>query len=161
MTARYSRSSNAVAVRQAKAADVARIVHMLWDDEQGRRRESTLPENAGTYLSAFEQIERDPNSHVFVATLDDVVVGCLQLTILPGLSYRGTTRALIEDVRVAKSSRGQGIGSHLLSFAEARAADLGCSMIELFVHDSRSDAHRFYETAGYSGVHRGFRKKLG
>ena len=146
--------------RRANAADVATIIHMLWDDEQGRQRESVLQDQASTYLSAFELIERDPNSQILVAAIDDTVVGCLQLTVIPGLSYQGVKRALVEDVRVVKSHRGHGIGNQMLTFAEAKAMELGCGLIELFVHDGRSDAHRFYESAGYTGAHRGFRKNL-
>jgi GNAT superfamily N-acetyltransferase len=156
-----SKSSGAIAVRPAKAADVSAIVHLLWDDEQGRQRETISQDQISTYLSAFEQIERDPNSQVLLATLEDAVIGSLQLTVIPGLSYRGIKRALVEDVRVSQSCRGQGIGSLLLAHAEAIATELGCGLIELFVHGSRDDAHRFYESAGYTGAHRGFRKNLG
>lgn len=152
--------SDSVVVRRANAADVAIIVQMLWDDDEGRQRESISKNQASTYLSAFEQIERDPNSQVLVATINNTVVGCLQLTVIPGLSYRGVNRALVEDVRVLKSHRGRGIGNQMLAFAEAKATELGCGLIELFVHDGRSDAHRFYENAGYIGAHRGFRKHL-
>lgn len=161
MKTSQSKPSCAVAVRHAKADDVTAIVHMLWDDGQGRQRESAAPEQASTYISAFEQIERDPNSQLFVATLDEAVVGCLQLTVIPGLSYQGVGRALVEDVRVAECCRGQGIGGHLLAHAETQAMDLGCGLIELFVHNGRKDAHRFYDSAGYAGAHRGFRKHLG
>ena len=155
-----SKLSGVVATRRANAADIATMVHMLWDDEQGRQRESISQDQASIYRSAFDQIERDPNSQVLVATIDDTVIGCLQLTIIPGLSYQGIKRALVEDVRVAKSHRGQGIGHQMLAFAEAQATDLGCGLIELFVHEGRGAAHRFYESAGYIGAHRGFRKKL-
>jgi GNAT superfamily N-acetyltransferase len=161
MKTSQSKPPGAVAVRHATAEDVPEIVQLLWDDEQGRQRESTSLEQASNYLSAFEQIECDPNSQLFVATLDEAVVGCLQLTVIPGLSYRGIRRALVEDVRVAQSYRGRGLGGHLLSYAEAQATDLGCGLVELFVHSNRNDAHRFYERARYTGAHRGFRKKLG
>lgn len=160
MKTSQSKSSGAVEVRRAKAADVSAIVQLLWDDEQGRRREAVSQDQADTYLSAFEQIERDPNSQVFIATLDGAVIGCLQLTVIPGLSYRGARRALVEDVRVVHFCRNRGIGHHLLAYAEAQATEVGCDLIELFVHGSRDDAHRFYESAGYTGAHRGFRKKL-
>ncbi|SDX91707.1 Ribosomal protein S18 acetylase RimI [Ruegeria halocynthiae] len=152
--------SGAIALRHAQTADVPAIVHMLWDDEQGRQRETISQDQANTYLSAFEQIERDPNSQVLVATLEDTVIGSLQLTVIPGLSYQGVKRALVEDLRVAQSNRGQGVGRQLLAYAEAMATDLGCDLLELFVHGSRDGAHRFYERAGYTGAHRGFRKNL-
>lgn len=149
-----------VTIRAATVSDVPDIVRLLWDDKQGRRRESILREDSATYVSAFELIETDPNSQVFVATHHAAVVGCLQLTVIPGLSYRGIRRAVIEDVRVERSCRGRGVGDFLLAHAEARASGLGCKLIELFVHCERDDAHRFYERAGYTGAHRGFRKTL-
>jgi GNAT superfamily N-acetyltransferase len=152
--------TNAVQIRISTNADVSEITRLLWDDEQGRKRESISPENATVYQSAFEQIERDPNSQVFVATLEGAVIGCLQLTVIPGLSYRGVRRALIEDVRVAGSVRGRGVGGLLLGHAEAHVIKLGCKLVELFVHGQRTNAHRFYEKAGYIGAHRGFRKEL-
>lgn len=154
-------NTNSVQMRIATKSDVPEITLLLWDDEQGRKRESIALEDAATYLSAFEQIERDLNSRVFVATLESAVTGCLQLTVFPGLSYRGVRRALIEDVRVEKSCRGLGIGRILLAYAEAEAEKLGCKLMELFVHSDRDNAHRFYENAGYTGAHRGFRKVLG
>jgi GNAT superfamily N-acetyltransferase len=67
---------------------------------------------------------------------------------------------MVEDVRVERSYRGRGIGGLLLSHAEAQATELGCKLVELFVHGDRDDTHRFYERAGYTGAHRGFRKAL-
>jgi GNAT superfamily N-acetyltransferase len=147
-------------IRFARASDVPNITRLLWDDEQGRQRESLSAQDAFNYASAFERIERDSNSQLFVATSDDAVIGCLQLTVIPGLSYRGVSRALVEDVRVDRSYRGQGIGERLLSHSEAHAIGLGCGLMELFVHGERNDAHRFYEREGYVGAHRGFRKVL-
>jgi GNAT superfamily N-acetyltransferase len=129
--------ANNVIIRTARASGIPEITRMLWDDEQGRARESVSTEDSAAYLSAFEQIEGDPNSQVFVATLDGAVVGCLQLTVIPGLSYRGVRRALVEDVRVERSCRDRGIGGLLLAHAESQATDLGCGLIELFVHGDR------------------------
>ena len=67
----------------------------------------------------------------------------------------------VEDVRVATYCRGRGVGSQLLAHAATQARDLGCNLIELFVHEDRDNAHRFYEQSGYTGVHRGYRKQLG
>lgn len=151
-----------VTIRPAEAADVPAIVRLLWDDEQGQARESVAEADADAYRAAFSRIEQDQNTELLVAQEADggSVVGCLQLTVIPGLSYRGVMRALVEDVRVARHRRGGGIGALLLRHAEARAAERGCGLIELFVHAGRHDAHRFYERAGYGGAHRGFRKRL-
>tara|TARA_R110002110_G_scaffold408536_1_gene630185 strand:- start:153 stop:620 length:468 start_codon:yes stop_codon:yes gene_type:complete len=150
-----------VEVRNARASDVPEMIRLLWDDEQGRQRESLSPEDITAYQTAFREVENDPSSQLFVAIHGRTVIGCLQLTVIPGLSYRGARRSLVEDVRVAQSFRGRGIGGLLLTHAETEAIALGCKLTELFVHSDRDDAHRFYAQAGYAGVHRGFRKALG
>ena len=79
------------------------------------------------YFRAFEAVDRDPNIQLVVAEQGDgVVVGCLQLCILPGLSSQGASRGLIEDVRVAAQCRSRGIGEQLVQWAiaEARAKQL-------------------------------------
>lgn len=149
-----------VTIRAATVSDVPDIVRLLWDDEQGRARESVASDEADTYLSAFRRVEDDPNTQLFVALCDDVLVGCVQLTLIPGLSYRGIRRALVEDVRVSGTCRGRGIGGLILAHVEAVARKHGCELIELFVHGERDQAHRFYDKAGYAGAHRGFRKTL-
>ncbi|MEL7093476.1 MAG: GNAT family N-acetyltransferase [Pseudomonadota bacterium] len=147
--------------RDARADDVATLVKLLSDDPVGRTRESDAPQDATTYHAAFAAIDGDPNSRLIVATQGDCVIGFLQITVIPGLSYRGTRRALIEDVRVAAGHRGHGIGAALMRHAEALAHADGCGLVELFAHEDRTAAHRFYEAQGYAASHRGFRKRLG
>jgi hypothetical protein len=52
-----------------------------------------------------------------VVELDSKVVGVLQLTYIPYITYRGSWRALIEGVRVDSSLRASGIGRKLLTWA--------------------------------------------
>lgn len=152
--------TDAIEIRTATVDDVPEVIRLLWDDDHGRNRESIASDDVAAYQSAFREIESDTNSQVIVACQQGVVVGCLQITIIPGLSYRGVHRALIEDVRVDRSCRSRGIGKRLLDHAEAKAIERDCELLELFVHSDRDDAHRFYERAGYLGAHRGFRKIL-
>ena len=83
------------------------------------------------------------------------MVGCLQLCILPGLSSQGTSRALIEDVRVASHCRSRGIGEQLVQWAVAEARARGCKVVELLTHHSRVDAQRFYKRLGFARSHLG------
>ncbi|WP_368905275.1 GNAT family N-acetyltransferase [Taklimakanibacter lacteus] len=69
-------------------------------------------------------------------------------------------RALIEDVRVARAHRGHKIGHRLLEWAISEARRRHCRLIELFVHETRSSARRFYSQLGLKDSHRGMRLPL-
>jgi len=153
--------TDTVTVRLAERADLAEIVRLLWDDDLGKRRENLSETAMESYRSAFDEISEDANSALLVAADNGRIIGCLQLTMISGLSYQGIRRCLIEDVRVATSQRGRGIGARLMEKAEALAVSRGCKLMELFVHSDRLPAHRFYERQGYGGHHRGFRKTVG
>jgi ribosomal protein S18 acetylase RimI-like enzyme len=145
-----------ITIRRARREDVGIIVAMLADDLLGRARErleDPLPES---YFKAFEKVDRDPNIQLVVAQDGDgAVVGCLQLCILPGLSSQGASRGLIEDVRVAASRRGRGIGEQMVQWAVAQARAGGCKLVELLTHGTRLDAQRFYARLGFQPSHVG------
>jgi N-acetylglutamate synthase-like GNAT family acetyltransferase len=103
-----------VAIRRARRDDVGAIVTMLADDALCRARERIEDPLPAPYFEAFDRVDRDPNLELVVAEEQGIVVGCLQLCILPGLSSQGASRALIEDVRVASHRRGRGIGEQLV-----------------------------------------------
>jgi GNAT superfamily N-acetyltransferase len=149
---------NDLVIRRATASDVATIVAMIADDQLGATREST--DDLTPYLAAFEQIDTDPNQLLIVAERNDEVIGTLQLTIIPGLSRRGSTRGLIEAVRVAASARGAGLGSRLIQWAVEESRTRGCALVQLTSDKTRTDAHRFYTNLGFENTHEGFKLKL-
>jgi GNAT superfamily N-acetyltransferase len=130
-------------VRAATKDDVPEIVAMLADDPLGAQRES--PAALTPDLAALERLSGDPNQHLMVAVRGGRVVGTLQLTIIAGLSRRGSTRSIIEGVRVHAAERGSGLGTQLIEWAIA---------------ESRTDAHRFYERLGFEATHVGFKLPL-
>ena len=67
------------------------------------RFETPLPQR---YYDAFEAIDQDDNQEVVVMEDNGELIGTLQLTILPYLTYEGGTRGLIEAVRIAAGRRG-------------------------------------------------------
>ncbi len=146
----------AISVRRARRDDVAAIVAMLADDHLGSARERLDDPLPAAYFNAFDAVERDPNLRLVVAeTGEGRVVGCLQLCVLPGLSSQGASRGLIEDVRVASDCRSRGIGEQLVQWALAEARARGCKLVELFTHNSRVDAQRFYKRIGFAPSHVG------
>jgi GNAT superfamily N-acetyltransferase len=149
---------NDVVIRRATATDVAGIVAMIADDQLGATREST--DDLTPYLRAFDQIDADPNQLLMVAERNYELVGTMQLTIIPGLSRRGSTRGLIEAVRVAAPARGSGLGATLIEWAINEAHTRGCTLVQLTSDKSRTDAHRFYTRLGFANTHEGFKLKL-
>jgi GNAT superfamily N-acetyltransferase len=86
------------------------------------------------------------------------VVGTLQLTAIPGMARRGSTRLLVEAVRVASLKRSSGIGGAMMSWVTGVAAPaLGADLVQLTSDAARSDAHRFYERLGFVASHVGFK----
>ncbi|MFG2838579.1 GNAT family N-acetyltransferase [Streptomyces zaomyceticus] len=145
-------------IRPATAEDIEAIVAMLADDPLGAQRES--PDDLGPYLAAFEVLASDPHQHVVVAVRGDKVVGTLQLTIIPGLSRRGSTRSIIEGVRIHSDERGSGLGTQLIEWAVEESGRRNCQLVQLTSDATRTDAHRFYERLGFEASHVGFKKNL-
>ncbi|CAL9519302.1 MULTISPECIES: GNAT family N-acetyltransferase [Streptomyces] len=145
-------------IRAATADDLPAIVAMLADDPLGAQRES--PDDLTPYRTALARLAADPNQHLVVAVREGRVIGTLQLTIIPGLSHRGATRALIEAVRIHADERGSGLGSKLIEWAIDTSRQLGCRMVQLTSDKTRTDAHRFYERLGFTASHEGFKLRL-
>ncbi len=147
---------SSITIRAARRQDVDVIVRMLADDPLGSGRERLEQPLPPCYFRAFDALERAPHIQLVVAEdTDGIVVGCLQLCILPGLSSQGALRALIEDVRVAAHLRSRGIGERLVQWAIAESRTRDCRLIELFTHNSRLDAQRFYKRLGFQPSHVG------
>ncbi len=147
-------------IRRAERDDLPEIVAMLADDALGATREDVSEPLNSAYLKAFRAIDADPNQFLAVAAHGDEIVGCLQLTFIPGLSRRGAWRAQIESVRVARSARRTGLGRQMFDWAIDMARSRGCSLVQLTTDSTRPEAHRFYETLGFTGSHIGFKLQL-
>ncbi len=148
------------AFRAAVRTDLPDIVRMLADDALGATREAYASPLPASYYAAFDAIDRDPNNELVVAEIDRRVVGVLQLTYIPYMTYRGSWRALIEGVRIESSLRASGIGRKLFTWAIRRAQDRGCKLIQLTSDKARPDAIRFYESLGFVASHEGLKLHL-
>ncbi|HWD57352.1 MAG TPA: GNAT family N-acetyltransferase, partial [Stellaceae bacterium] len=123
-----------VTLRPARRDDVAAIAALLADDALGARRED--PGALNVYLAAFDEIAAQPGNQLVVAEragepASEKIVGCLQLTVIPGLARRGVKRGQIEGVRVAASCRGLGIGERLIRHAIELLRAAGCGLVQL------------------------------
>ncbi len=146
--------------REAKSDDLEFLVEMLADDELGKTRESPGTPIKHGYTTAFDSIQKDPNNELIVCELDGELVGMLQITFIPYLTYIGSWRALIEGVRISSAHRGKGVGSVLFNWAIERAKAKGCLIVELTSDKQRPDAIRFYEKIGFKASHEGMKLRL-
>lgn len=146
--------------RLATREDVPSIVRMLADDELGSQRERYEVPLPDSYYSAFDLIDSDRNHELVVAEREGEVIGTLHLMFLPSVSFQGGLRAQVESVRVEKRYQSQGIGSQMMKWAMERAKQRGAHVVQLTTHQTRVDAHRFYERLGFKGSHLGMKISL-
>jgi ribosomal protein S18 acetylase RimI-like enzyme len=146
--------------REATQADLPQIVRLLAEDPLGAQRERFEEPLPQAYLDAFGRMRRQPGNRILVAVEAATVVGCLQLTVIAGLSRQGLARAQIEGVRVAKDRRGSGIGEALMRHAIEIARAEGCGLVQLTTDRRRAQAHRFYERLGFVASHHGMKLEI-
>lgn len=147
-------------IRTAKLHDLREIVRLLADDELGKTRECFRDPLPQSYIDAFSAIERQEGNMLIVAVEGDDIIGCLQLTYIPGISRQGMLRGQIEGVRVDHRHRGQGVGEALFRYAIDSAREQGCRLVQLTTDKHRQDAHRFYERLGFAPSHEGMKLEL-
>ena len=90
----------------------------------------------------------DATSYIIVAEERNAVVGFINFTTRKTLVHRGPS-GLIDELVVAKTHRGRGVGHRLVEAAVSRCRELGCSEIEVSTETSNMNARRFYVSCGF------------
>ncbi len=146
--------------RRATIQDLPRIVALLAQDDLGITRESLSQELDSRYGDAFERINGDSNQYLMVVErLGEVVASC-HLTLMPSLTFKGSTRLQIEAVRVSMDARGQGVGKWMMKQAIEYGKSQGATIIQLTTNKERPRAKQFYERLGFSASHEGMKVHL-
>ncbi len=147
--------------RKATKKDVPFIIEMLADDNLGRLRENYQDPLPQTYYDAFSNIDKDNNQELIVVINDlNIIVGTLQMSFIPYLTYQGGVRAQIEAVRIKSDQRGQGLGQKMFEWAINRAKERGAHLLQLTTDKKRPEALRFYENLGFVASHEGMKIKF-
>ncbi|MFB6559527.1 GNAT family N-acetyltransferase [Streptomyces sp. NPDC056400] len=158
--------------REATRQDLPAVLALLADEDSVVDPARVVI--GAAHERAFAAIEADPRNEMLVLTdgageaggagsagsAGGVVLGCLQLTYVPGLGQNGQERALVEAVRVRADRRGAGLGAELMRLAIERARGRGCGLVQLTSNKRRTAAHRFYERLGFARSHEGFKLHL-
>jgi GNAT superfamily N-acetyltransferase len=150
-------------LRRASEDDLGAIMRLLSDDAISASRGDRADEaDTAAYRSALTELIADTSNEILVvADGSDEPLATMQLTRIPGMARRGSTRLLIEAVRVRSDHRSSGIGSAMMRWVtETAAPAIDASLVQLTSDAARTDAHRFYERLGFVGSHRGFKFRV-
>jgi ribosomal protein S18 acetylase RimI-like enzyme len=148
-----------MALREARREDVPAIMRLLVQDQISEEHDDPQSDMS-PYQAAFDAIAADPNNSLHVWEQDGVVVGCMQMTFVPGMLLKGGLLAQVEGVRVDRTMRGRKIGEQMMAGAVAMAHARGCVRLQLTTNKNRHDAHRFYKRLGFVASHEGMKLKL-
>jgi len=94
----------------------------------------------------FEKINSNPNHVIYVAVLDDKIIGSTTLLIEPKFIHNGGLVGHIEDVVVSKDHQGKGIGEKIVLALLDYAKNQGCYKTIL---DCADNVKPFYEKIGF------------
>jgi len=148
-----------VTLREATEHDLDALIALLADDPiSAARGDHASPADRPAYLAALRSICADRANALIAADRSGALVATMQLTVIPGLARRGSTRLQVEAVRVASTERSAGIGSAMMRWVtDVAAPALDAPLVQLTSDAERADAHRFYERLGFIGSHVGFK----
>ena len=94
----------------------------------------------------LENIQSNSYHKIFVAVLENKIVGSTTLLIEPKFIHEGGLVGHIEDVVVTKEKQGLGIGEKLIESSLDYAKKVGCYKTIL---DCTDDVKPFYEKIGF------------
>lgn len=131
-----------VTIREARTED-AQALARLNREEMGY---DYPPDKTKEKLSLLLESGKDK---ILVAELDGAVVGYVHLNDYDVL-YMDHMKNIM-GIAVSSSCRRMGIGGKLLAAAEGWARETGAEGVRLVSGESRTGAHAFYRSVGYSG----------
>jgi ribosomal protein S18 acetylase RimI-like enzyme len=131
--------------REASEDDLTAILH-LYAAGGITDEESFTLEEARRHFQLFKSY---PSFRIFVALIDDVIVGTYELLIMDNLAKRGKKSGVVEDVAVDPACQGRGIGRAMMEHARHECRKAGCYKFTLSSNLKREAAHRFYDALGF------------
>lgn len=135
-----------IIIREAKESDLLIIGKLTLElieamgDTEGINIK-LIAENCRSLLS-------EANSYILVAEIGEVVVGFVNFTTRKTILHRSLS-GLVDELIIAKSYRGKGIGRQLLSSAIEKSRQLGCCEVEVSTEKINIKAKEFYGQCGF------------
>jgi GNAT superfamily N-acetyltransferase len=98
--------------------------------------------------SRFRILQNDTTSGLFVGVIENEVMAFMQLS--HATTLMSGARAELNALVVLDTYRSRGYGRHMLEYAFGWARERGLPKIRLGSRTQRTEAHRFYERAGFT-----------
>ena len=136
--------------RPAKAGDVDAIVRMMRPYYQ----EDGYPfVEAEARAAALALINEPHLGRLWVTCDGERIVGYVAATLGFSFEYRGR-EAFIDELFIADSHRGRGLGREALELAEAYCREMGVNAMHLEVERHREPALELYRRRGFEDLNR-------
>jgi N-acetylglutamate synthase-like GNAT family acetyltransferase len=143
-----------VQIRHAEPRDAAAIEALYRELVPGRPDIRVDP-------ARIAEIAADPHNQLLVVDVDGQVSGTAFLTVCLDPMFGFQSYGVVENVVVADSQQGRGLGRMLMTAIEEQARRANCTMLMLLSSASRTGAHQFFMRIGFdSEEKRGFVKYL-
>lgn len=134
-----------VAIRAAGESDLPAVLRLYGQPEVDDGQ--ILELDVATAI--FRRFANYPNYRLFVAEIDDHVVGSYALLVMDNLGHMGAPSAIAEDVMVDPRCQGHGVGQAMMEHAMKVARAAGAYKLVLSSNVKRERAHAFYERLGF------------
>jgi len=137
---------SSICIRKAKESDLPLIKKLITDliDVLNDRKGVSI----NTALKNVKDLLNDNNSHILVAEVNGDVIGFINFTIRRTILHSAPS-GLIDELVIAKTHRGKGIGRLLLQAAIKKCKGLGCCEVEVSTEFSNTNARKFYKEVGF------------
>ena len=136
-----------IIIREAKESDLLTIRQLTFELIE------TMGDTEGIDIKLIAEncrnLLNEANSYILVTEIEGVVAGFINFTTRKTISHRGLS-GLIDELIVAKSYRGKGVGKQLLSSAIEKSRQLGCCEVEISTEKTNIKAREFYRQCGFT-----------
>ncbi|WP_440069493.1 N-acetyltransferase family protein [Streptosporangium sp. OZ121] len=123
------------------------------------------PEDGSPHIASdleqrtWARMLRSDDLTVYLAEVDDQVIGTATLMTMPNLTYGCSPTAFVEAVVVAVGHRHAGVATAIMRRLLGDARSAGCNKVQLLSHKRHAadGAHRLYTSLGFEPEAEGFR----
>ena len=134
-----------IQIRKATSDDIRHLLGLY-----AQLQPNDPPPDEDTAMTVFKQAV-DRGVTYFVADDGGRIVGSCFIAIIPNITRLCSAIGFIENVITAADCRRRGIGRKLMNAAIEYAKEQGCYKVTLQSGIKRTEAHKFYTSAGFDG----------
>lgn len=136
---------NKIEIRKATTEDIPMILELFAQKDIDDGEILSIDEAN----SIFNKFKFYPNYSLYLAMIENKVVGTFELLIMDNLAHKGSKSGIVEDVVVDLEHRSKGIGGKMMEYAIMVCREFDCYKLTLSSSIHRDRAHMFYENLGF------------